>query len=295
MNDRRRHTSAVVASAAATPPEAWFAVGAVSQYLGAAIAVGLFDEIDAPGVAWLRVLGAAIVVVAIRRPWRRAWSATDLAWVAAFGTALAGMNLFFYLAIQELPLGNAVAIEFLGPVAVAGFRSRTKRSIAALVLAVAGVALLAEVQPDGSSSGVLFALAAGAAWAGYIVLGHRVARSGASMDGLGLALAFGLVVITPVGVSDVGPALGSPDLILLGLATGVLSNAIPYGIDQAVLRRLDQYRFALLQAMLPVSATLIGAIALGQSPTAGELIGIGIVALALLIGTVSRNPAPATP
>ena len=269
------------------PPEGLFAVGAISQYVGAAIAVGLFDEIDAPGVALLRVLGAALIVVAIRRPWRRSWTRTELAWTAAFGIALAGMNLFFYLAIDELPLGNAVAFEFLGPIVVAAVGARSVRNASAVALAIAGVALLAEVQPDGSARGVVFALSAGAAWAGYIVLGHRVARAGLSVDGLGLGMLVGAAAISIVGAGDLGPAFEAPGLLLLALSTGLFSNAIPYAIDQVVLRRIDQYRFALLQAMLPVSAALIGAIALSQTPTGGEVAGIALVVAARAVRTRS--------
>lgn len=257
-------------------------MGAVSQYRGAAIAVSLFHDVDPAGVAWLRVLGAALAIIGLRRPWKRTWSRRQVAWSAAFGVALAGMNLFFYLAIDDLPLGIAVAIEFLGPVAVAAFGSRTKRAILALGLAVGGVGLLVEVQPDGRATGVTFALLAGAAWAGYIVLGHRVARSGLAVDGLGVALAIGLVVISPFGIGHLGPAIETPHILLLALTTGVLSNAIPYGIDQVVLKRLDQYRFALLQAMLPVSAVLIGFVALDQTPATIEIAGILLVVAALL-------------
>ncbi|MEM7286504.1 MAG: EamA family transporter [Actinomycetota bacterium] len=264
-------------------PEGLFAVGAISQYVGAAIAVGLFDDIDAPGVALLRVLGAALIVIAIRRPWRRAWTRAELAWTAAFGVALAGMNLFFYLAIDELPLGNAVAFEFLGPIVVASLGARSARNASAVVLAVSGVVLLAGVQPEGSAQGVAFALAAGAAWAGYIVLGHRVARAGISVDGLGLGMLLGAGAIAIVGASDLGPAFDTPGLLLLALSTGLFSNAIPYAIDQLVLQRIDQYRFALLQAMLPVSAALIGLIALSQTPTGGEVVGIALVVVALVV------------
>ncbi len=268
-----------------------FAVGAVSQYLGAAIAVGLFDHIDVAGVAWLRVLGAGLIVVAFRRPWRRRWTRAELGWSAAFGVTLALMNLFFYLAIDELPLGNAVAFEFLGPIAVAAVGSRSRRAITALVMAVAGVALLAEVQPEGSAAGVAFALLAGTAWAGYILLGHRVARAGAAVDGLGVGMLFGMAAIAVVGVPALGPALDAPDQLLLALATGLLSNAIPYAIDQLVLQRIDQYRFALLQAMLPASATLIGLAALSQVPTAAELVGIVLVVVALVVRGRSDVPA----
>lgn len=269
------------------PPEGLFAVGAISQYVGAAIAVGLFDDIDAPGVALLRVLGAALIVIAIRRPWRRSWTKAELGWTAAFGVALAGMNLFFYLAIDELPLGNAVAFEFLGPIVVAAVGARSVRNASAVALAIAGVALLAQVQPEGSVRGVVFALAAGAAWAAYIVLGHRVARSGISVDGLGLGMLVGAAAISIVGADDLGPALDRPGLLLLALSTGLFSNAIPYAIDQVVLQRIDQYRFALLQAMLPVSAALIGAIALSQTPTGWEVVGIALVVAALAVRTRS--------
>lgn len=265
------------------PPEGLFAVGAVSQYVGAAIAVGLFDDIDAPGVALLRVLGAALIVIAVRRPWRRSWTRAQLGWASAFGIALAGMNLFFYLAIDELPLGNAVAFEFLGPIVVAAVGARSARNAGAVALAVIGVALLAEVQPEGSTRGVMFALAAGTAWAAYIVLGHRVARSGLAVDGLGLGMLVGAAAISVVGVDDLGPALDQPELLVLALSTGLFSNAIPYAIDQVVLQRIDQYRFALLQAMLPVSATLIGALALSQTPTFGEVAGIALVVTALAV------------
>ncbi len=273
------------------PPEGLFALGAVSQYVGAAIAVGLFDEIDAPGVALLRVLGAALIVIAVRRPWRRTWTREELGWTVAFGIALAGMNLCFYLAIDELPLGNAVAFEFLGPIVVAVVGARSSRNAAAVLLAIAGVALLAEVQPEGSARGVIFALSAGAAWAGYIVLGHRVARTGAAVDGLGLGMLVGAAAISVVGVGDLGPALDRPTLLLLAVSTGLFSNAIPYAIDQVVLRRIDQYRFALLQAMLPVSATIIGFIALSQTPNGGEVAGIALVVAALVLRDRSSRPA----
>ena len=153
-------------------PEALFVAGALSQYLGAAVAANLFDELAPSGVALLRVLGAALIIVALRRSWRRRWQARELARAAAFGVSLAAMNLCFYLAMERLPLGNAVAIEFTGPVAVAALGARTLRSVGVLLLAAAGVVVLAGVEADGTARGVAFALLAGAFWAGYILLGH---------------------------------------------------------------------------------------------------------------------------
>ena len=256
-------------------------VGAVSQYLGAAVAATLFDELAPSGVALLRVLGAGAMIVLLRRSWRRSWQLAVLGRAAAFGVSLAAMNLCFYLAMDKLPLGNAVAIEFTGPVVVAALGARTLRSAGALVLAIAGVLVLAGVEAEGTARGVTFALLAGAFWAGYILLGHRVARNPASVDGLGLGMLAGALAISPFGVSAVGGAVDAPLVLVLGVATGLLSNVIPYRIDQAVMRRGDPARFALLQALLPVTATIVGLAALAQVPSGRELLGIGLVMVAI--------------
>ena len=279
-------------------PEALFTVGAISQYLGAATAVELFAELRPGTVALLRVAGAGAVVVVLRRSWRRSWPRSELAWTAAFGAALASMNLFFYLAIERVPLGNSVAIEFIGPIAVAAFGTRTLRSGGALALAVSGVVALAGFAPPEAQLGALFSLIAGALWAGYIVLGHRVARAGMAVDGLGVGMLIGALVISPVGIIDgvagaggLGAAVAAPLLLAGGVAAGVLSNVIPYGIDQLVMQRLARARFALLQALLPVTATLIGLVWLSQVPNAREAVGIVAVIAAIVINRES-DPAP---
>ena len=252
-----------------------------------------------PGtVALLRVAGAGAVLVVLRRSWRRHWSRTELAWTAAFGAVLASMNLFFYLAIERVPLGNSVAIEFIGPIAVAAFGTRTLRSGGALVLAIGGVVALAGFAPPEAQLGALFSLIAGALWAGYIVLGHRVARTGMAVDGLGVGMLIGALVISPVGIVDgaggaggLGMAVGAPLLLAGGVAAGVLSNVIPYGIDQLVMQRLARARFALLQALLPVTATLIGLLWLSQVPSMREALGIVAVIAAIVINRES-DPAP---
>jgi inner membrane transporter RhtA len=265
------------------PPEPFFAIGAISQYAGAAIAVVLFEYVAAGTVALLRVVGAAIIIVVVRRSWSRPWSRATLAAAAVFGTVLALMNLSFYLAIDRLPLGNAVAVEFLGPVAVAAVGARSVRTASGLGLAAIGVAVLVGVTPQGSAAGFGFALLAGTFWAGYIVLGHRVAMSGAGVDGLGVGMAVGALVIAPFTAGGLG-ALGTrPLLILAALATGLLSNAIPYGIDQVVLARIDRARFALLQSLLPLTATVVGFAVLAQRPTVSELVGIALVAVAIVL------------
>lgn len=274
----------------AVAPEGLFLIGAFSQYIGAAIAVGLFDRIAAPGVALLRVAGAGVMLVAIRRPWRRTWTRADFVLTAAFGSALALMNLMIYLAIDRLPLGNAVAIEFAGPIAVAAIGTRNPRNAGALFLAVAGVVVLAKVQPAGSTAGIIFALLAGTMWGAYIVLGHRVARSGAAHAGLGVGTVIGALVIMPFGVTHLGPALDAPSLLLLAVATGLLSNVIPYSLDQVVMSRISRGRFALLQALLPVSAALIGLVALSQRPTAAEVFGMALIIIAIAVRTRDIEP-----
>ena len=265
------------------PPEALFVLGGISQYLGAATAVGLFSQIAPASVALLRVFAASLILIGFRRSWRRAWNKQDIMWAGAFGVVLASMNLLIYLAMDRLPLGNAVAMEFLGPVAVAAIGSRTIRSTLALILATSGVLILAGLQSEGTSLGVVFALLAGAMWAGYIVLGHRVAQDGLAVDGLGVGMFIGALAISPLGIGGVGDAFTSPGLLGLALATGLLSNVIPYGIDQVVMKKITRARFALLQALLPVTAVIIGFLALSQSPSVAECCGIGAVMLAIAV------------
>ena len=271
-------------------PEPLFVVGAVSQYLGAAVAVHLFDEMAPAGVALVRVLGAAIMIILLRRSWQRRWKASDLAWASAFGMALAAMNLSIYLSIDELPLGNAVAIEFTGPILVAAAFTRTLRSGAALLLAAGGVVVLAGVEAEGTMRGVGFALLAGLFWAGYIVLGHRVAQGPAAVDGLGLGMLAGAAAISGFGAPELGPAFDSPVVLLLALVTGLLSNVIPYWIDQVVMKRITQHRFALLQALLPATAVLVGLAVLLQVPSVRELLGIALVIAAILLSRTVKGP-----
>ena len=269
------------------PPQALFVLGAISQYVGAALAVLLFASVPAAGVAWLRVVAAAAVLVAWRRPWRTRWTRARLQLVAAFGIALALMNLCFYLAIDRLPLGTTVAIEFCGPIFVAALGSRTRRDVAALALGVTGVLALADVHLSGSPGGFALAAGAGVFWAAYIVLGHRVAadREIRPQDGLALAMAIGAATLAPALVVSAVPALIDPILLAACLAVGVASSVVPYGLEQIAMRRLPRARFALLLALLPATAAVIGAIVLGQVPGLVEAAGIALVVAAASLRT----------
>jgi len=264
----------------------FFVVGAVSQYVGAAIGVTLFATAMPSTVAWLRALGAAAVLLAWRRPWRRRWTRAGLGAAVGFGVVTLAMNVAFYEAIARIPLGTAVAIEFVGPVAVAVLGSRRPGDYLAAVLVAGGVVLLAGVQSGTDIAGVLFALLAAGLWAGYIVVGKRVADAGAGLDSLTVGMTAAAVLSAPIllGVqqgSDAS-ALADPRVWLLGAGVGVLSSAVPYALDQPVLAAVGRARFALLLALLPATAAVVGAVALAQRPTVAEVVGIALVMAALI-------------
>lgn len=275
------------------PAPLLFVVGGLSMYVGAVLAVGLFDRLPPASVAVLRLVGAAAVLLAWRRPGRAAWRGARLRAAIAFGLATAVMNIAFYEAIGRLPVGTAVAVEFCGPVAVAALASRRPRDVAAVVLAAAGVLLIADVRWSGSPSGVLWALGAAALWAAYIVLGKRVAAAGSGLDDMAVGFGIAAVALSPVVLlGDVGP-LADPTVALLAVGVGVLSSVVPYVLDQVVLRRVGQARFAVLLALLPATATVVGMIGLGQIPSLVE--GLGIAAVVAAVALRSRDgdtPAP---
>lgn len=273
------------------PAPLLFVCGAVSMYLGASAAVWLFDELDPAAVAWLRQLGAAVVLLVWRRPKKAAWHGRTFWLAVVFGLVTAGMNIAFYEAIHRLPLGTSVALEFVGPVLVAAFGSRTLRDIGALLLVIAGVVLIADVQWSGSTLGVLFALSAAVLWAGYIVLGKRVASEGPGVDGLAVGFAVATAVTSPLALGT-GPVWASPRLLVLGVGVGVLSAVVPYVLDQVVLRRLGQAAFALLLGLLPVTATVIGLVVLRQVPSPPEALGIVAVVGGLTLRTREQPARP---
>lgn len=278
-------------------------VGAISQYVGAAIAVFLFATIEPATVAWLRAAAAALALVAWRRPWRRAWRrglTRRRAMVALlFGLVTIGMNVAIYESIARIPLGTAVAIEFLGPTAVAALGSRRRRDLAPVGVAALGVALLAGVEFDANWTGVLFALLSAAMWAGYILVGKRVADTGDGLDSLAVGMALAALVSAPVLVVSQtlvdASVFAEPRTWLLGLGIGLLSTAIPYVLDQLVLVQLGSATFALLLALLPATAAVIGVVVLGQIPTALEATGITLVIVALILSARAASGMQAEP
>lgn len=265
-----------------------FVTGAASQYLGAAIGVFLFSTTQPATVAWLRAAAGALVLVVWRRPWRMPLTRRRVVIATVFGLITVGMNIAFYEALARIPLGTAVAVEFIGPTLVATLGSRRPRDIAAAVLAAGGVALLAGIEFTSELAGVVWALVAAALWAGYVLVGKRVADTHGGLDTLALGLSTAALILGPVIVLLQAHANAAvfldPRTWMLGVGVGLLSTAIPYALDQIVLRQVGQARFAILLALLPVTAAVIGLTVLDQIPTVGEIAGIGLVVAGLLLG-----------
>ncbi|MGC1570008.1 MAG: EamA family transporter [Trebonia sp.] len=277
-------------TAASLPPVSFFVVSAIFHYLGPSLAVLLFARIAAPGVLWLRIAAAAVVFAIWRRPWRLAGrlDRRQLVTLLALGGVLAGMNALFYLAVARLPLATVGAIEFLGTVVLAALGARTRRNAAALALCVGGVAVLTAIQAGASPLGLVFAFGNCAGFMLYVVLGHRVANTRVSdvfggIDQLGAAMLIAAVAVTPAGLGAALPAFTHPAWLAWGIGVGVCSSVIPYVTDQLAMARLSRATFALMLALLPAVAVVIGAVVLHQIPSVRELAGIALVIAGIAI------------
>jgi inner membrane transporter RhtA len=275
------------------PPHLYFVVSAVFHYLGPAFAVLLFSRVEPLGVAWLRITSAGLIFALWRRPWRYFLQQdANVRWnIVALGAVLGCMNVCFYLAIARLPLGTVGAIEFIGPIALALAGMRTQRNIVALAVAVAGVWMLTHIRIAGAPLGFLFAFANCGLFMLYIVLGHRVARDGGSagVDRLAAAMLVALLVVMPLGLRDAAAALASPALLAAGVGIGVSSSVIPYICDQLAMARLPRATFALLLALLPAMASMIGIVVLHQIPSRAEMTGIALVIVGVNLHRASRR------
>ncbi|OLB66848.1 MAG: hypothetical protein AUI10_01635 [Actinobacteria bacterium 13_2_20CM_2_72_6] len=265
------------------PPASFFVVSAVFHYFGPALAVLLFARVAPLGVAWLRVAAAAAVFAVWRRPWRvlrRAGPSQRWA-IVALGAVLAAMNCLFYLALDRLPLATVGAIEFLGPVALAAAGARTRRNLLALLLAVGGALMLTQVRFGGAPLGFVFAFLNCAGFVLYVVLGHRVATTGdgilGGVDQLGAAMLVAAVAVTPFTVWAAAPAFTHPYWLIGGVAVGVCSSVVPYVTDQFAMARLPRPTYALMLALLPATAAVVGLVVLAQVPTMREVAGIALV------------------
>jgi inner membrane transporter RhtA len=273
-----------VAPIRAVPAHVFFVVSAVFHYLGPAFAVLLFQRVDVLGVAWLRIVSAAIVFAAWRRPWR-AFARLDRQGrftVVAWGAVLAVMNCCFYLAIARLPLGTVAAIEFVPVIALAAAGARGARNVLALSLSMTGVYLLTHVQLVDAPLGVVLAFANAVLFAAYIVLGHRVAQHSpavgvSGIDGLAASMLVAAALVTPVAGRMAAPAFLDPVALAAGAVVGISSSVIPYVTDQLAMARLTRSTYALMVSLLPATATVVGLVVLAQVPSPAEIAGVALV------------------
>jgi inner membrane transporter RhtA len=275
-------------------------VASVFHYAGPSFAVLLFVHVGPLGVAWLRLASAAVVLAAWRRPWRVLADATtaERRTMLGWGAVLGGMNAAFYLALDLAPLATVASLEFAGVLALAAYGARTRRNLVALTLAAAGVAALTRVSLEASAAGLFWAAVNCVGFVLYIALGHRVAAASSAgpggrpdgIDRLTVAVVIGALVALPFGLGPALPAFAHPLWLLWAVGVGVSSTVIPYVADQVAMARLPRATYALLLALLPVTATLCGVVVLGQVPTSTELAGIALVGVAVAL----HRPAETT-
>ncbi|MGW2779141.1 EamA family transporter [Streptomyces olivaceoviridis] len=269
--------------------------GGISVQFGGALAVTLMPRAGALGVVTLRLLAAAVVLLLVCRPRLRGHSRADWGTVIVFGITMGAMNGLFYEAVARIPLGPAVTLEVLGPLALSVVASR--RAINALWagLALAGVFLLGgggfgNLDP----TGVGFALGAGAMWASYIVFSARTGRRFPQADGLALAMAVAALLFLPLGIAEAGTRLLNPTTVALGSAVALLSSVLPYTLELLALRRLPAPTFAILMSLEPAIAATAGFLILGQSLTPTEAAAITLV-IAATIGAVRTQTSRTKP
>lgn len=276
--ERARTQDGVLARA---PSGALVLSGITSVQLGSAIAATLFARIGPGGAVLLRLLSATIVLIAVWRPRLRDRPRSDLVAGIAFGLVLAAMNLSFYHAIHRIPLGVAVTIEFIGPLAVAIAGSRRLIDLLWVALAAGGILALARGQTHGLDLlGAMLALVAGTLWGAYILLNARIGRTFERGTGLALAMFVATVAILPVGLIEGGTHLLSLRSLVLGCTVGMLSSAIPYSFENEALRRIAPSVFGVLMSLEPAMAALAGLVILGQGLGARSVLGIGLVVCA---------------
>ncbi len=263
---------------AALGPVALVVAGGLSVQFGAAIAVLLMPRAGALGVVTLRLAAAALILLIVCRPKLRGHSRADWGTVVAFGVAMGGMNTLFYQAADRIPLGAAVTLEVLGPLALSVFASRRLVNLVWAVLALGGVVLLSGGGFDRlDPAGAAYALGAGAMWAAYIVFSARTGRRFPQADGLALAMVVAAALSLPLGIMEAGSKLLVPSTLGLGIAVALLSSVLPYTLELMALRRLPASTFAILMSLEPAIAATAGFLILDQALSSTDALAIALV------------------
>jgi len=278
-------------------PPVWLVVwGIISVQVGAAIAKDLFHLVPPTALVWLRLFTSAVILLIMARPRLPGHSRRDWLIVLGFGVSLMTMNWAIYQSFARIPLGIAVTIEFLGPLAVAVIGSRRLRDLIWVLLAATGVALLGASRATLSLAGVGFALLAGLGWACYILLSAQTGRRWPGLTGLALASMVGAIALAPPAILDAGSRLLNPTVLALGVAVGLLSSVIPYSFELMALRRIPPRVFSILMSLEPAAAALAAMIVLGEILTLIQWLAMACVVIASIgatsTSTTLDQPAP---
>ena len=249
-----------------------------SLCIGTSLAKAFLFPLAGPtGTTALRTGFSALLLLALWRPWKAAFSRRDLTFIALYGVTLGTMNLFFYLALNSIPFGLAVAIEFIGPLSVTLLYSRKITDFIWIALAVAGILLILPLRGNHSGlniSGVLFALAAAFCWALYILFGKRISHLHSGHT-VAIGLVFASLITFPVGIMDAGAILAHPSLLMMGLLIALVSSSLPMSLEMAALKRLPHKSFGILVSMEPAIAAMVAFFMLAESLTLIQIVAIG--------------------
>jgi inner membrane transporter RhtA len=276
-------------------PAVWLVVaGIISVQFGGAIAKHLFHLVPPTAMVWLRLITSAVIFLIMARPRLSGHSGRDWLIVLGFGLSLMIMNWSIYQSFARIPLGIAVTIEFLGPLAVAVIGSRRVIDLIWVVLAGMGVALLGLSKAALTLAGVGFALLAGLAWACYIVMSAQTGRRWPGLSGLTMASVVGAVVLAPPAVLEAGSRMLNPTVLILGLGVGLLSSVIPYSFELTALRRIPPRVFGILMSLEPAAAALAGMVVLGEFLNLIQWLAMACVVIAS-IGATRTSQAPEEP
>ncbi|HOB03800.1 MAG TPA: EamA family transporter [Propionibacteriaceae bacterium] len=271
----------------------WLVIAAiVSVQGGAAFAKSLFGQIDPTAMVWLRLAASALILVVIVRPRLAGRTRHDWLVAAAYAVTLVLMNWAIYQSFARIPLGLAVTIEFLGPLAVAVAMSRGWREVLLALLAGAGVVLLGFSPTQVDWVGVAYALLAGVGWAGYIVVGPWLGRAWKGLDGLAVASVMGTAALAVPAVLLGGSALVSRHILVAGAAVGLLSSVIPYSLELQALRTLPRRVFSILMSLEPAVAAGAALLLLGERLSVVDMVAMACVIAASVGVTGATAPKP---
>lgn len=266
--------------------------GSISSFcIGTSFAKRLFPLVGAEGTAAYRVGFAAIILLIINRPWQTPIARPALLATMRYGAVLGLMNLSFYMALRTIPLGLAIAIEFLGPLTVSVLHSHRPAHFAAVGLAAVGLALLLPLHPGHGGLdpvGIGFALGAGLFWGLYIVCGRAV-RAVPSRQAVAIGMATAAAIVVPVGIHAQGAVLLSPSLMLMGLVPALLSSSIPYSLEMMALRHIPPNRFGVLMSAEPAVGALAGALMLGERLSAQQVLAVALVVSASIVAVLAAD------